>query len=94
MSRQATIVTATLVVLGALIAVGGCAYDQREWMKLDGKYTVEDFRRDHAACSASGKLDDGCMRTRGWVAVNPKKVQDALPGAPIQRSTVFPGTRQ
>jgi hypothetical protein len=60
-----------IVTLVALLVLAGCASDEREWMKLNQKYTVEEFRRDHAACSKTGKLDDACMRGRGWVAVNP-----------------------
>jgi hypothetical protein len=51
--------------------VGGCAIDNREWMKLSGRYTTEDFRRDRAACMKKGDLDEVCMRERGWVAVSP-----------------------
>jgi hypothetical protein len=54
------------------LALAACsAYDERQWLKVDQKYTTEEFRRDHAACLKSGKLDDACMRSRGWVAVNP-----------------------
>ena len=67
MSRTIT----QIVTLIALLVLAGCASDEREWMKLNQKYTVEEFRRDHAACLKGGKLDDACMRGRGWVAVNP-----------------------
>jgi hypothetical protein len=63
--------TLGLILTCAALLAGGCATDDRQWMKLSEKYTTEDFRRDHAACSKSGKLDDSCMRGRGWVAVNP-----------------------
>jgi hypothetical protein len=53
------------------LAAAGCGYDERQWLKVDQKYTTDEFRRDHAACTKSGKLDDNCMRSRGWVAVNP-----------------------
>ena len=58
-------------LLLALPLLGGCVTDEREWMKLNERYTVDEFRRDREACSKSGKLDDACMRSRGWVAVNP-----------------------
>ena len=61
-----------LVVLVWLVSVlGGCVTDEREWMKLNEKYTVAEFERDRDACTKSGKIDDACMRSRGWVAVNP-----------------------
>ncbi len=63
--------TALLLVALLLAVVGGCVTDTREWMKLNEKYTTEDFRRDREACTKSGKLDEVCMRARGWVAVNP-----------------------
>ena len=59
------------ILVFTLLAIGGCASDERQWLKLDEKYTTEEFRRDHAACSKGGQLDDDCMRSRGWVAVNP-----------------------
>jgi hypothetical protein len=43
---------------------------ERDWMKVNQPYTVAEFRRDHAACTKNGKLDDACMRTRGWVDVS------------------------
>ncbi len=36
-------------------------------MKVGKPYTVEEFRRDYADCSKGRKLDDECMRSRGWV---------------------------
>jgi hypothetical protein len=63
--------SAGIVMVVAALAAAGCASDERQWLKLSGKYTTEEFRRDHAACSKGGSLDDTCMRGRGWVAVNP-----------------------
>ena len=57
-----------VVLIGALgLALGACARDDRQWMKVNTPYTVEEFRRDHAECTRKGKLDDACMRSRGWV---------------------------
>jgi hypothetical protein len=61
-----------MFVLGALVACES-AIDNREWMKINEKYTGEDFRRDVKACSKSGNLDGGCMRSRGWVDVSKNK---------------------
>ena len=52
-------------------ALGGCVTDEREWMKLNGRYTTQEFRRDRELCMKGGKIDDVCMRDLGWVAVNP-----------------------
>jgi hypothetical protein len=54
-----------------LPALGGCVTDEREWMKLNERYTVAEFHRDREACTTKGKIDDACMKSRGWVAVNP-----------------------
>jgi hypothetical protein len=42
-------------------------------MKLDSTYTTAEFRRDLQECTIKGKLDDDCMKARGWVAVTPPK---------------------
>jgi hypothetical protein len=55
------------------LALAGCASDERQWMKLNEKYTVQDFRRDTDACTKGGKLDDTCLRAKGWVDVGPTK---------------------
>ena len=73
--------------LGVLIALGlaGCAAEQRQWMKLNEKYTVQDFRRDMDACTTTGKLDEACMRAKGWVDVGPTKGEK--PPDPYGRDT-------
>ena len=61
---------AWLLGFAAAGLLAGCtSVDDREWMKVNERYTVDEFRRDHAACSRDGKLDDACMRSRGWVDV-------------------------
>jgi hypothetical protein len=66
------------VVCAAAALLTACASsDDREWMKVNERYTVEDFRRDHAACSKGGKLDETCMRARGWVDVRAGAVEKA-----------------
>ena len=69
---------AFLIVLASLV-LGGCAKDEREWMKVDRRYTTEEFRRDHRECSRKGDLDDACMRERGWLSVNPSKSEAPPP---------------
>jgi hypothetical protein len=60
-------------MLIAALAMGACGTDRREWMKLDSTYTTAEFQRDFQACTVKGKLDDDCMKSRGWVAVTPPK---------------------
>jgi hypothetical protein len=78
---------AVLIAVSVALAAGGCASEEKEWMKLDQKYTVAEFRRDYSACSKGGTLDEQCMRAKGWVAVSPgglaeKTVEPARPGPP------------
>jgi hypothetical protein len=77
------------LALGAVVA--GCgSSDAREWMKLNQKYTTDDFRRDHRECSKSGKLDEACMRSRGWVDVSATKTEPSRP----QETGPLPSTRR
>lgn len=68
-----------LIGLGLAALVAGCATDEREWMKVDQKYTAEEFRRDYRECSKGGKLDEECMKSRGWVTVTPSKAEEKKP---------------
>jgi hypothetical protein len=79
-------------LLVVLAAAGGCVTDQREWMKLNSRYTTEEFRRDRAACMKDGKLDEVCMRDRGWVAVNPMGKAET-PKDPHARDLAPPSAR-
>src|SRR5262245_44158880 len=77
-----------LIAVSVALALGACASDEnKEWMKVDQRYTVAEFRRDYAACSRGATLDDACMRSKGWVAVSPgsggpKSAEPARPGPP------------
>jgi hypothetical protein len=62
-------------VLLAALATSACGSDNREWMKLDQNYTLAEFRRDFEECTVKGKLDEDCMKARGWVAVSPPKLE-------------------
>jgi hypothetical protein len=64
-----------LSALGLAVVASGCASEEREWMKLDEKYTTAEFKRDLAACTVRGTLDEECMKARGWVAVAPPKAE-------------------
>lgn len=61
------------IVIGLLLLGSGCGRDDRQWMKINQQYTTADFRRDLAACSKDGKLNDECMASRGWVPVGSSK---------------------
>jgi hypothetical protein len=81
-----------LALLAALPALGGCVTDEREWMKLNERYTVAEFQRDRDACMKDGKIDDACMKARGWVAVNPGGKSEA-PKDPHARDLQPPSAR-
>jgi len=65
----------TLSALGIAIVAYGCGSDEREWMKLDERYTIAEFRRDLSECTVKGTLDEECMKARGWVSVAPPKAE-------------------
>jgi hypothetical protein len=68
------------IAIGGVVALAGCAADSnRQWMKVGHAYTTEEFRRDHAACTTNKRLDEACMRSRGWVDVSPSKEDTKTP---------------
>ena len=76
-----------LIVVGLGLLLAACASEEKEWMKVDANYTVAEFRRDYAACSKGGRVDESCMESKGWVAVSSgrgpaKAVEPAVPGPP------------
>src|SRR5262245_54865762 len=72
-----------LMAVGAALLLGGCASEEKEWMKVDVQYTMADFKRDYTACSRGARVDENCMRSKGWVAVSPGTVaKPAEPGVP------------
>jgi hypothetical protein len=65
-----------LLALAVASLLAGCGKgDERQWMKVNERYTAEEFKRDYKECSKGGQLDDGCMRDRGWVTVTSSKVE-------------------
>ncbi len=72
---------ATLLLIAiAALCVGCSAEPERDWMRVDNSsYTAADFRRDLAGCTQRGKLDESCMRDRGWVTVRPQYEPPAPP---------------
>jgi hypothetical protein len=75
------------IALGSFLALAGCASDRdnRQWMKLNQNYSTEEFRRDHTACTTNKRLDDVCMRSRGWVDVSPSKNEEKTATDPDAR---------
>ncbi|HEV8586611.1 MAG TPA: hypothetical protein VGT02_16710 [Methylomirabilota bacterium] len=63
-----------VLLLAAVAALAGCASD-KSWMKVGEPYTTAEFRKDYADCSKTrnGKLDEECLRGRGWVEMKPSR---------------------
>ena len=60
-----------LLLVAVAIAASACSLaPDKQWLKPGQSYTVADFRRDEAACTKDRKLDEECMRQRGWVALS------------------------
>ena len=75
-----------LLFVLSVLALAGCFADRRDWMKVDQRYTKEEFQRDYKDCGGSSTdPDEACMRARGWVPVNPPK-SEAPPPPPPPRS--------
>ena len=75
---------ARLVITACALAVAlaGCA-TEKQWMKVGEGYTTTEFRRDHAECSKkTGRLDEECLRSKGWVDMKPSKGDRAADTAP------------
>jgi hypothetical protein len=64
-----------LSAIAIAVVASGCGTDEREWMKLNERYTTAEFRRDLSECSVGGTLDEECMKARGWVSVAPPKAE-------------------
>lgn len=53
-----------------LLGPSGCATkEERPWYKLGKDYTTAEFNRDRESCTKDKKLDEECMKAKGWVAV-------------------------
>lgn len=74
-----------LLTVAAALLAAGCAEPEREWLKVDQPYTTAEFRRDIAACTRGGKLDEECMKSRGWVSLSPTRTEK--PPEPVRATT-------
>lgn len=77
---------AALILTAAASVLAGCASDTAQWMKVNESYTTAEFQRDHAACSKGLKLDEACMRSKGWVDLKPSRgdrAADTPPPPPV-----------
>lgn len=82
-----------LAALGLSLLVAACSGTEKEWMKVSERYTTEEFRRDFSACSKSGKLDETCMRGKGWVDVSPGRAEKPAPQPEVRQPSSAPPYR-
>lgn len=73
--RTNTIALAAFVCLG----LAACVVDNKEWMKVDQRYTKAEFQKDYRECIKDRAVDETCMRERGWVHVSPSKETGPAP---------------
>lgn len=76
-----------LLVSVFLSILAGCAGDtSKQWYKPGVEYTLQDFKRDQAACTKAGTLDETCLRERGWVPLSADVVAPPKEPEPERRA--------
>jgi hypothetical protein len=75
-----------LLLAIACLALVGCSSDRdKQWYKPNTNYTVAEFTRDREQCTKDRRLDEQCMRQRGWVPLTSDREPTAAPKPPPQR---------
>lgn len=82
------VMRALLFLFGIAGLFAACGAAEKQWYKAGTDYTVAEFQRDRAACEKSGKLDEDCLRQRGWVPLSPDKGKPP-PQTPTQRGRYY-----
>jgi hypothetical protein len=79
------------------VIAAGCGFfssePERQWYKPDGRYTVDEFKRDKAACTLSRKVDVECMKAKGWVYFSADVVPEVSPKPETGSMVPIPGKR-
>jgi len=74
-----------IALLLAACAFVACSLElPKQWYKPGVNYSVDDFKRDNAACTKDRVLDEDCMKARGWVSLSGD--EDKGPTRPLQPS--------
>jgi hypothetical protein len=60
-------------------ALGCASSDERLWYKPGGNYTTAEFNQDRDACTRGKKLDEECLKAKGWVTVSPDRPTPTAP---------------
>jgi len=59
-----------LLFLFSLAAVACESVPEKQWYRPTGSYTLADFRRDEQGCTRDRRLDEECLKARGWVPLS------------------------
>jgi hypothetical protein len=79
---MAAVTRTVLCILAAAVVAAACGpAAEKQWYKPGVDYTVAEFKRDRAACERSGRIDEGCLRERGWAPLTLDK-EKPLPPPP------------
>ena len=70
-----------------LTEVGCSTQPERPWYKKDS--TTAEFNRDRDSCTKDKRLDQTCMKTKGWVQVSPDRPEPGVIKDPEKRPTPY-----
>jgi hypothetical protein len=72
------------LTLALALSLTACTSDpEKQWYKPAGNYTTAEFERDSTACTKSGKLDEECLKQRGWVSLSGDIARKPAEKAPV-----------
>lgn len=75
-----------LLGLMLLIFIACSSEPAKQWYKPTGNYTTDEFRRDRAACTKNGDVDEDCLKARGWIGLSADPDKGQSPVDPKARS--------
>lgn len=78
----------TVLLFAAAVGLAACGSAEKQWYKPGVDYTVAEFQRDRASCDKGGKIDEACLRQRGWVPLSLDKDKPP-PEIPLTRSRYY-----
>ena len=73
-----------------LLTWAGCSTPPEPlWYKPAKEYTTAEFNRDRDNCTKDKKLDQACMKAKGWVQVSPDRPEPGTIKDPEKRPTPY-----
>ena len=85
---MARVIRVLLLLFAIALCFPACSEPEKQWYKPGVDYTVTDFQRDRAACEKGGKLDEDCLRERGWRPLSADKAPPTPPPSMPDRKSV------